>query len=284
MPSSLQFPKTEYTILSEPEPHVLLITINRQKQYNALHSGANWELHNVINWAEEEESIWCIIITGAGGKAFCTGMDLVNAHHARADDKQSLGGTTLPPSGFGGLSNRRSSRKPVIAAVDGFALGGGMEMVVSCNIVVATEKSKFGLPEVKQGVVIAAGGLARLARSVSYQVASELVLTGRFMKADEAKQHGLVNEIIPDGANVVDAAITWAKQITANSPDAVFLTKQGLLLALERASMTDATTEWMESPEAAVWRDGDNLTEGLMAFAQKRKAQWKNPASLKSKL
>ncbi|KAG2215090.1 hypothetical protein INT46_002922 [Mucor plumbeus] len=284
MSSSIQFPKTEFTILSTPEPHVLLITINRQKQYNALHSGANWELHHVINWAEEEESIWCIIITGAGGKAFCTGMDLVNAHHARADDKQSLGGSTLPPSGFGGLSNRRSSRKPVIAAVNGFALGGGMEMVVSCNIVVATEKSKFGLPEAKQGVVIAAGGLARLARSVSYQVASELVLTGRFMQAAEAKQYGLVNEIIPNDANVVDTAITWAKQITANSPDAVFLTKQGLLLALERASMTDATTEWMESPEAAVWRDGDNLTEGLMAFAQKRKAQWKNPASLKPKL
>lgn len=142
-------------------------------------------------------------------------MDLVSAHNARENDKQNIGGGLLPPSGFGGLSNRRSSRKPVIAAVNGFALGGGMEMVVSCNIVVATEKSQFGLPEVKQGVVIAAGGLARLARSVSYQVASELVLTGRFMKVQEAKQYGLVNEIVPNDADVVKAALAWAKQITA---------------------------------------------------------------------
>ncbi|RCI04885.1 hypothetical protein CU098_013333, partial [Rhizopus stolonifer] len=174
---SIQLPKTEYTLLSFPEPHVLLITINRQKQYNALNAAANWELHHVFNWAEQEDSIWCIIITGAGNKAFCTGMDLVSAHEARENDKSSVGGSAMPPTGFGGLSNRRMSRKPVIAAVNGFALGGGMEMVCACNMVIATEKSQFGLPEVKQGVVIAAGGLARLARSVSYQVASELVLT-----------------------------------------------------------------------------------------------------------
>lgn len=142
-------------------------------------------------------------------------MDLVSAHHARESDKNALGGGSLSPTGFGGLSNRRTSKKPVIAAVNGFALGGGMEMVASCNIVVATEKSQFGLPEVKQGVVIAAGGLARVARSVSYQVASELVLTGRFMKADEAKVHGLVNEVIPNDKNVVDAALIWANRITA---------------------------------------------------------------------
>jgi enoyl-CoA hydratase/carnithine racemase len=142
-------------------------------------------------------------------------MDLVSAHEARDQGTRDIGGSILPPSGFGGISNCRTSRKPVIAAVNGFALGGGMEMVVSCNIVVATEKSQFGLPEVKQGVVIAAGGLARLARSVSYQIASELVLTGRFMKADEAKAYGLLNEIIANDANVVDAAIVWAKQITS---------------------------------------------------------------------
>lgn len=161
----------------------------------------------------------CLLLqlTGAGGKAFCTGMDLVNAHHAREgeDGKNQMGGGTLPPTGFGGLSNRRMARKPVIAAVNGYALGGGMEMVLSCNIVVATEKSQFGLPEVKRGVVIAAGGLARLARYVSYQVASDMVLTGRFLTASEAKEHGLVNEIIPNDANVVDAALSWAKRITA---------------------------------------------------------------------
>ncbi|CEJ00772.1 hypothetical protein RMCBS344292_14819 [Rhizopus microsporus] len=198
----------------------------------------------------------------------------------RKKDTSSFGTTDLPPTGFGGISNRRKSRKPIIAAVNGFALGGGMEMVVSCNIVVATEKSKFGLPEVKQGVVIAAGGLARLARSVSYQVASELVLTGRFMDAKEANKHGLVNEIVSNDTNIVDAALQWAKKITANSPDAVFLTKQGLLLSLELASVTDATDEWLQTPEAKAWREGYNLGEGLKAFSEKRKPQWKIPSKL----
>ncbi|KAI8373603.1 ClpP/crotonase-like domain-containing protein [Choanephora cucurbitarum] len=274
----MQLPKTEFTLLSIPEPHILLITINRVKQYNALSPAANWELHHLFNWAEEQDDIWCIILTGAGGKAFCSGMDLVSAHNAHSSEQSDVKG--MPPTGFGGLSNRRMSRKPVIAAVNGFALGGGMEMVCSCNMVIATERSQFGFPEVKQSVVIAAGGLARLARSVSYQVASELVLTGRFITAQEAKQHGLVNQIIPNEANVVDAAIGWAKKMTANSPDAVLLTKQGLLLALERPSMTDATDEWMATPEAEAWRNGPNLAEGLKAFAEKRKPQWKNPSKL----
>ncbi|KAG1440196.1 hypothetical protein G6F56_012018 [Rhizopus delemar] len=211
----MQFPKTEYVLLSIPEPHVLLITINREKQYNALNFPANWELDNVINWAEEENSIWCIIITGSGNKAFCTGMDLVSAHESRKSNTGSMDPKELPPSGFGGISNRRMSRKPVIAAVNGFALGGGMEIVSACNVVVATEKSKFGLPEVKQGVVIGAGGLSRVARSVSYQVASELVLTGRFMGAKEAHFRGLVNQIVSNDTNVVEAALKVAKQITA---------------------------------------------------------------------
>ncbi|KAI8978454.1 ClpP/crotonase-like domain-containing protein [Pilobolus umbonatus] len=279
MPS---YPQTEYFLVSTPEPHILLITINRPKQYNALNSAANWELHRLLTWAEEESSIWCIIVTGVGGKSFCAGMDLVSAHETSSFNQQSQS-STFPDTGFGGLSNRRTSKKPVIAAVNGYALGGGLEMVVSCDIVVATQKSLFGYPEVKQGVVIAAGGLARLARSVSYQIASELVLTGRSMRAEEAKQHGLVNEIIPDDQDIVEAALEWARKITANSPDAVFLTKQGLILALERGSMTDATNEWMETPEAHDWRQGDNLAEGLKAFSEKRKPQWKNPVQ-KNKL
>lgn len=143
-------------------------------------------------------------------------MDLVNVVDSKVgDDKQSFKVGDLPPSGFAGMANRRSSRKPVIAAVNGYALGGGMEILVACNIVVATEKSKFGFPEVKRGVVVAAGGLSRLARSVSYQIASELVLTGRIFNAEEAKSYGLINEIIPNDASAVDAAISWAKIITA---------------------------------------------------------------------
>ncbi|KAI7886723.1 enoyl-CoA hydratase [Lichtheimia hyalospora FSU 10163] len=284
----MQFPPAQYFLLSIPEPHVLLITINRPKQFNALNPDANWELNRLLDWAEETDEIWCIVITGAGGKAFCAGMDLVNWNKERksgADDSSTE--SHMPPTGFGGLSNRALARKPVIAAVNGYALGGGTEMVMACNIVVATKRSKFGLPEVKRGVTIAAGGLARLARAVSYQTVSEIALTGRHFTADEFKHYGLVNQVVDDNVDIVQAALEWAKKIVANSPDAVFITKYGIMLALERGSMFEATKEWMDSDEATAWRNGDNLTEGLAAFAGKRAPAWKNPARVtrnKSKL
>lgn len=142
-------------------------------------------------------------------------MDLVSVADDKKENEATVNLTTMPPTGFAGIANRRTYRKPVIAAVNGYALGGGMEILVACNIVVATEKSKFGFPEVKRGVVIAAGGLARLARSVSYQIASELVLTGRLFSPQEAKSYGLVNEVISNQSNVVDAAMVYARQITA---------------------------------------------------------------------
>ncbi|KAL1933039.1 hypothetical protein VTP01DRAFT_8717 [Rhizomucor pusillus] len=275
----MQLPTAKYFILSVPEPHVLLITINRPKQYNALNPEANFEMSALLDWAEATDEIWCIVITGAGDKSFCAGMDLVNWNKSRKDGTDDNGTEGhMPPTGFGGLSNRGKARKPVIAAVNGFALGGGTEMVLACNIVIATKRSKFGLPEVKRGVTIAAGGLARLARAVSYQVASEIALTGRFLTAEEFKSYGLVNDVIDDSADVVKAALEWAKKITANSPDAVFITKYGIMLAMERASMVEATNEWMNSDEASAWRGGSNLTEGLEAFASKRPPVWKNPA------
>ncbi|KAG2205368.1 hypothetical protein INT47_007153 [Mucor saturninus] len=280
MSLTIQFPKTEYVLLTMPEPNILLVTINRPKQYNALSSSANWELHHVFNWAEQQDQVWCIVLTGTGDKSFCAGMDLVSVADDKKENDATVSLATMPPTGFAGMANRRTSRKPVIAAVNGYALGGGMEILVACNIVVATEKSKFGFPEVKRGVVIAAGGLARLARSVSYQIASELVLTGRIFTTQEAKVYGLVNEVIPNDANVVDAAMVYAKQITANSPDAVSLTKQGLLLALELGSVTDATENWLESSEATAWRSGYNLAEGVLAFKEKRQAVWKSPSKL----
>ncbi|KAI9497396.1 ClpP/crotonase-like domain-containing protein [Zychaea mexicana] len=283
----MQLPSTQFLLLSIPEPHVLLITINRPKQFNALNPEANFEMSKVLDWAEDTDDIWCIIITGTGGKAFCAGMDLVNWNKDRSSGNNNQGsGETMPPTGFGGLSNRGLARKPVIAAVDGYALGGGTEMVLACNIVVATKKSKFGLPEVKRGVTIAAGGLARLARAVSYQVVSEIALTGRHITADEFKKYDLCNEVVEDGTDIVQAALGWARKIVSNSPDAVFITKFGIMLAMERASMEQSTNEWMASEEAVAWRNGENLAEGLAAFASKRAPNWKNPAPLtkKSKL
>ncbi|KAI9266847.1 ClpP/crotonase-like domain-containing protein [Phascolomyces articulosus] len=279
----MQLPSAEFFLLTIPEPHILLITINRPKQFNALNPEANFEMSRILDWAEDTDEIWCIIVS-TGGKAFCAGMDLVNWNKDRSNGKNNQGsGETMPPTGFGGLSNRGLARKPIIAAVDGYALGGGSEMVLACNIVVATKRSKFGLPEVKRGVTIAAGGLARLARAVSYQVVSEIALTGRHLTAEEFKKYDLVNEVVENDVDIVQAALVWARKIIANSPDAVFITKFGIMLAMERASMEGATNEWMASEEAITWRGGENLAEGLDAFANKRAPQWKNPAPLKNK-
>ncbi|CDS13834.1 hypothetical protein LRAMOSA06008 [Lichtheimia ramosa] len=278
----MQLPNSKYFLLTVPEPHILLLTINRPKQLNSLNPEANREMDSLLDWAEENDDIWCIILTGAGNRAFCTGMDLVSMNSERSSsDAGEEGGMSpeslLPENGFGGLANRRLARKPIIAAVNGYALGGGTELTLACNIVVATKNSIFGLPEVKQGVVVAGGALARLARAVSYQVASEITLTGRQYSADEFKNYGLVNQVVDNDVNVVDAAMIWARKIVANSPDALFVTKYGILLALDQGSLVGATSKWLASEEAAAWRNGDNLSEGLAAFATKRKPVWTNP-------
>ncbi|KAH8550008.1 ClpP/crotonase-like domain-containing protein [Umbelopsis sp. PMI_123] len=286
---TLKLPQVEYCILSIPEPHILLVTINRPKQFNALHLEANQELARVFDWAEDNQEIWCSVITGAGSKAFCAGMDLKSANQAQKTSspgkKTSISGGEMPASGFGGLSKRNQARKPVIAAVNGFALGGGTEIVLACDIVVATQKSIFGLPEVKRGVIAAMGGIARVVRIVGYQRACEMALTGRHLSAQEAKDFGFVNDVISNDQDVVAAGLNWAKQITANSPDAVFTTKRGLLLALERESLTRAADELMDTEEAANWVIGQNLAEGLQAFVEKRRPNWTNPQPVgKSKL
>ncbi|KAI8096166.1 ClpP/crotonase-like domain-containing protein [Halteromyces radiatus] len=277
-------PQVKNLLLTIPIPHVLLITINRPKNFNSLNPETNWEMHRVVDWAEENDSIWCIIITGKGDKAFCAGFDLVSGHQHREENKanNTVGGEKVP-SGFGGVSLRKQARKPVISAVNGYSLGGGTEICLASDIVVATERSKFGLPEVKQGLTAASGGVMRICRSLPYQVAAELLLTGRFFDAQEAYSYGLVNKVIPNNADVVEAALDYAKIITQNSPDAVMLTKQGLLLALERASVTDATDEWLASEEADAWRAGENMTIGLRAFANKQKPQYQNPAKIVKK-
>ncbi|KAI8063319.1 ClpP/crotonase-like domain-containing protein [Gongronella butleri] len=266
-------------ILSMPVPHVLLVTINRPKNFNSIHPALNNEMDAVFNWAEQEDNVWCIIITGAGGRAFCAGFDLVSGHKARTKNGgQDYSDQPVAKSGFGGVSNRNQGRKPLIAAVDGYAVGGGSEIIAASDIVVATEKSKFGFPEAKQGMIVSSGGLARIVRSLPYQVAAELLLTGRMITAKEAHGYGFVNKVLPNNANVVDTALEFAKAITECSPDAVMMTKKGMLLALERESLTKARDDLMESDEAHAWKTGNNLTIGLRAFAEKKKAQYENPA------
>lgn len=179
----------------------------------------------------------------------------------------------MPAAGFGGLSRRRG-KKPVIAAVNGACLGGGMEMSVNCDLVIAAQSAVFGLPEVKVGVVALAGALPRLVRTVGRQRAMELCLTGRQARAEEMARWGIVNAVVDgNGEAVVERAVQLAERISENSPDSIIVSKMGLELGWDGVGVEEAT----ESIVREGWRgmEGrENMKEGVKAFVEKRKARW----------
>ena len=180
----------------------------------------------------------------------------------------------MPPSGFGAIS-RRNGRKPIIAAVNGIAFGGGTELIVNCDLVIAAQKATFALPEVKRGVVAMAGALPRIVRTIGRQRAMEMALTGRVVPAQEAKEWGLVNKVVGDGeGEVVNAAVEYAKMIAENSPDAVIVSREGIKMGWEGVGAEDATRIVNESWYPRLLT-GENIKEGLKAFVEKRKPQWK---------
>ena len=179
----------------------------------------------------------------------------------------------MPVSGFGGLS-RRIGKKPVIAAVNGIALGGGCEIIINCDIVLASAVAKFALPEVKRGVIALAGALPRLVRTVGKQRAMEMALTGRSLDAHEAKNWGLVNEVVDgDAGKLVERAVELAASIAENSPDSVVVSREGVLLGWRGLGAEEGT----ESLIQGSWKrmeGGDNMKEGVKAFVEKRKPRW----------
>ncbi|GHU33319.1 hypothetical protein FACS1894166_08680 [Bacilli bacterium] len=180
----------------------------------------------------------------------------------------------MPPSGFGALS-RRNGRKPIIAAVNGLAYGGGTEIIVNCDMVVAAKKATFALPEVKRGVVAVAGALPRIVRTIGRPRAMEMALTGRTVPAQEAFEWGLINRVVGDGdGEVVAAAVEYAKMIAENSPDAVIVSREGIKMGWEGVGAEEGSRLLIENwyPRLVA---GDNIKEGLRAFVEKRKPQWK---------
>ncbi|KAI9824075.1 MAG: hypothetical protein M1832_002143 [Thelocarpon impressellum] len=259
-------PPTSLTRLSFPAPHVLLITLDRPRSLNCIDSAGHVELDAVYAWYDGEPGLRAAVLTGSG-RAFCAGADLKEwrAQSESGEKKE------LPPSGFGALS-RRAGKKPVIVAANGLCLGGGMEMAINADVVVASRSATFGLPEVKRGVVALAGALPRLVRTVGRQRAMELALTGRTLSADEAERWGIVNKVVPDG-EVVREAVKLAVAIAGNSPDAVIVSREGVKLGWEGVGADEASEvlirEWWAHMEG-----GENITEGLRAFGEKRAPKW----------
>jgi enoyl-CoA hydratase/carnithine racemase len=250
---------------TERDGRLLIVTIDRPEVMNALHPPANAELEKVFDDFAADPDLWVSIITGAGERAFSAGNDL---------KFQATAGSRLevPARGFAGLTSRFDNSKPVIAAVNGVAMGGGFEIALACDLIVAAESASFALPEPRVGLAALAGGVHRLPRQIPLKQAMGMLLTGRRVSAAEGLRLGFVNEVVP-GADLMSAARRWADEILACAPLSVRASKQAALGGLDHASLEDA----MNASYPAI-RDlvkSEDFVEGPRAFAQKRAPDWK---------
>lgn len=248
------------TLQLETRGNILLITLNRPEARNAMDFETATAMAAALDQFEQRDDLSVAILTGAGG-TFCSGMDL----------KGFLAGKrpSLPGRGFGGLTEA-PPRKVLIAAVEGYALAGGFEMALACDLIVASKAARFGLPEVKRGLVAGAGGLMRLPRRMPYHVAMEYALTGNMLGAEQAHAYGLVNRLTEPG-QALEAALALAGEVGANGPMAVAVSKQIV------SESTDWSAEEMferQRPIVAPVFSSADAREGAAAFAEKRKPVW----------
>jgi enoyl-CoA hydratase/carnithine racemase len=255
---------TEFCTVSI-DGRVMTVTINRPDAMNALHPPANHELAAVFDRFQEDKALWVAIITGAGERAFSAGNDL---------KYQAMGGKmSVPDSGFAGLTSRFDLAKPVIAAVNGVAMGGGFEIALACDLIIAADTAVFALPEPKVGLAALAGGLHRLPRQIGLKRAMGMILTGRRVSAAEGETLGFVNEVVP-AAGLMAAARRWADAIIENSPMSVRASKEAVHRGLAEPSLEAAYRGQMTYPAVRAMFASADLREGPMAFAQKRAPVW----------
>jgi enoyl-CoA hydratase len=240
-----------------------VVTINRPEARNAVNADVANGIEEAIDRIEADDSIWVGILTGVP-PVFCAGADL------KAINSGNAGGLATKKGGFGGIVQRERT-KPIIAAVDGPALAGGTEIVLSCDLVVASTTATFGVPEVKRSLVAGAGGLFRLGRKIPLNVAMELALTGDPIDATRAHHFGLVNRLVEPGA-ALDAAIALAEQVCANAPVAV---RESRKIVLEATNAPDDVGWRMSAHGMGVAMQSEDFSEGLTAFIEKRPPVWK---------
>lgn len=256
--------------------HVLTVTINRPERRNALHREASFELHEVFDDFEQDPGLRVAVLTGAGDKAFCAGADLRAGREGeqedrRSGDRRSIADAT-PPTGFGGLAGRFDRDKPVIAAVNGFALGGGFEIALACDLIIAADHAMFGLTEPRVGLLAGAGGIQRLIREVGPKRANGIILTGRRVPADEALRMGFVNEVVP-ADELLPAANRYAEEVLQCSPTALRAAKAVADASEGQTVRAAMESMWDLAKVQAVMRSPDS-TEGPRAFAERRRPEW----------
>lgn len=249
----------------EKRHHLALITFNRPEVLNALHPPCHLEMDQVWDEFVADKELWVAIVTGAGDKSFSAGNDLKwTATHRGESMPRSKGG-------FAGITSRFDIHKPIIAAVNGFALGGGFEIALACDVIVAAEHARFGLPEPRVGLMAAAGGVHRLPRHIPLKIAMGMMLTGKHITAAEAARLGIVNQVVPL-SDLGPTAERWAAEIMECSPLSVQASKEAAL-----AGLGMPLQEAMHKSYAGAQRlfRSQDAVEGPLAFAEKRKPNWK---------
>ena len=251
-------------IVYEKRGRIAYLTINRPDRLNALHPPANSEIRDAMTDFRDDPDAWVAIITGAGERAFSAGNDLKYTAE-RGRHRRPVGSAP-----FGGITSDFECWKPIIAAVNGFALGGGLELALACDIIIAAEHAEVGLPEVRVGLVAGAGGVHRLPRHVPLKVAMGMMLTGRRIPAQEAYRIGLVNEVVPQ-SKLMETAEGWASDILKGAPLSVRASKQMALSGLPWPLEIAMGRTYSEHERA---KASDDFVEGPRAFAEKRKPNW----------
>lgn len=254
---------TDIILRERIAPHIELVTLNRPAARNAISAAVTEKLSAIVADTEADDDIWAVVLTGAGGVAFCAGADLKEV---------SLGGMSRlyrPIGGFAGFVEAPRT-KPWIAAVDGFALAGGFELVLTCDLCVASERSTFGLPEVTRGLIAAAGGIYRLTRAIPRAIAHELIATGAKIEAPRALELGLINRMTKPG-EAVRVAVELATAICNNAPLAV---RESLKIARQAADLDDPTLMRLSIEAQARLSETEDYAEGPRAFLERRKPHW----------
>ena len=261
----------KYFIYDSPREHVARITINRPEVRNAINTPAHKEWSDLLDLAEADDDIWVVVVTGIGDKAFCAGRDLKYMSAMRQSSPEAQAEDAALMEQVTKLIERFHYAKPMIARVNGIALGGGFEVAMACDLVVAADHVQFGLPEPRRGIYAGGGGVHRLPRQIPLKLAMEYLLTSRTMPAARAMELGIVNDVVPYAE--LDAAVDrLIDDILLGAPLSIRATKQATMDGLDMA-LPEAF--YHRFPAVAAMFDSDDAREGPLAFSEKRTPEWK---------
>lgn len=243
---------------------VTRVTMNRPDQMNSINPAMHYELQSAFDEFADDDSQFLCVLTGAGARAFCAGSDL----------KADWSSFSYPENGYAGLIERFDLNKPIIAAVNGACMGGGFEMALACDLIIAADCASFALPEPRVGAIALAGGIHRLTRQLPLKRAMGFLLTGSTFSAEDAYTLGLVNEVAP--SNLLDAVVErWCEEILKCAPMSVRATKEAAMRGFGEGSVEAALQAQADYPAYRAWIGADDNREGVRAFAEKRDPVWK---------